>query len=133
MAELENLKKLVLMIAGLAAMKWGAKVEEEQEVLAVAADILIDIYAAESALLRSRRLGGGVYADMARLYQYQAVDRAQAGALSVLPRLAEGDELRGMVSAARRLTKHEPQDLVELRRRIAEKVLERDGYPQPRA
>lgn len=133
MAELENLKKLVLMIAGLAAMKWGAKVEEEQEVLAVAADILIDIYAAESALLRSRRLGGGVYADMARLYQYQAVDRAQAGALSVLPRLAEGDELRGMVSAARRLTKHEPMDLVEIRRRIAKAVLERDGYPQPRA
>lgn len=133
MAELEGLKKLVLMIAGLAAMKWGAKVEEEQEVLAVAADILIDIYAAESALLRSRRLGGGVYADMARLYQYQAVDRAQAGALSVLPRLAEGDELRGMVSAARRLTKHEPMDLVEIRRRIAKAVLERDGYPQPRA
>lgn len=133
MAELENLKKLVLMIAGLAAMKWGTKVEEEQEVLAVAADILIDIYAAESALLRSRRLGGGVYADMARLYQYQAVDRAQAGALSVLPRLAEGDELRGMVSAARRLTKHEPMDLVEIRRRIAKAVLERDGYPQPRA
>ncbi|ADH63684.1 acyl-CoA dehydrogenase domain protein [Allomeiothermus silvanus DSM 9946] len=133
MAELENLKKLVLMIAGLAAMKWGTKVEEEQEVLAVAADILIDIYAAESALLRSRRLGGGVYADMSRLYQYQAVDRAQAGALSVLPRLAEGDELRGMVSAARRLTKHEPMDLVEIRRRIAKAVLERDGYPQPRA
>lgn len=133
MAELEGLKKLVLMIAGLAAMKWGTKVEEEQEVLAVAADILIDIYAAESALLRSRRLGGGVYADMARLYQYQAVDRAQAGALSVLPRLAEGDELRGMVSAARRLTKHEPMDLVEIRRRIAKAVLERDGYPQPRA
>lgn len=133
MAELEGLKKLVLMIAGLAAMKWGTKVEEEQEVLAVAADILIDIYAADSALLRSRRLGGGVYADMARLYQYQAVDRAQAGALSVLPRLAEGDELRGMVSAARRLTKHEPMDLVEIRRRIAKAVLERDGYPQPRA
>jgi alkylation response protein AidB-like acyl-CoA dehydrogenase len=132
-AQLENLKKLVLMVAGMAAMKWATEVEKEQEVLAVAADILIDIYAAESALLRSRRLGGGVYADMAQLYQYQAIDRAQAGALSVLPRLADGDELRVMASAVRRLTKHEPVDLVEMRRRIAKVVLERDGYPQPKA
>lgn len=131
--QLENLKKLVLMVAGLAAMKWATEVEKEQEVLAVAADILIDIYAAESALLRSRRLGRGVYADMAQLYQYQAIDRAQAGALSVLPRLADGDELRVMTSAVRRLTKHEPVDLVEVRRRIAKVVLERDGYPQPKA
>jgi hypothetical protein len=129
MAQLENLKKLVLMIAGLAAQKYATKVEEEQEILAVAADALIDVFAAESALLRSRRLGGGVYADMALLYQYQAMDRAQAGALSVLPRLADGDELRGMASAVRRLTKHDPVDLVEVRRRIAAKVLEAEGYP----
>ncbi|MER3479624.1 MAG: acyl-CoA dehydrogenase [Meiothermus sp.] len=133
LASLENLKKLVLMLAGLAAMKWATEVEKEQEVLAVAADILIDIYAAESALLRSRRLGGGVWADMAGLYQYQAIDRAQSGALSVLPRLADGDELRVMTSAVRRLTKHDPVDLVEVRRRIAQAVLERDGYPQPKA
>lgn len=133
LAQLESLKKLALAILGLAAMKYTTKVEEEQEVLAVAADILIDLFAAESALLRARRLGGGVYADMALLYQYQAIDRAQAAALSILPRLAEGDEMRVMASAARRLTKHDPLDLVEVRRRIAARVLEENGYPQPRA
>lgn len=133
MAQLEGLKKLALAVLGLAALKYGKQIEEEQEVLAVAADILIDVFAAESALLRARRLGGGVYAEMATLYLYQALDRAQAAALSILPRLAEGDDMRLMVSAARRLTKHDPLDLVALRRRIARKVLEAGSYPQPKA
>ncbi|WP_027881288.1 acyl-CoA dehydrogenase family protein [Meiothermus rufus] len=132
LAQLEGLKKLALAVMGLAALKYGKKVEEEQEVLAVAADILIDVYAAESALLRARRLSDQVYAEMAQLYLYQALDRAQAAALSILPRLAEGDDMRVLASAARRLTKHDPLDLVALRRRIAQVVLERDGYPQPR-
>jgi len=130
--QLENLKKLALAVLGLAALKYGKKIEEEQEVMGIAADILIDIFTTESALLRARRLGGGVYADMAMLYQYQALDRAQSAALSILPRLAEGDEMRVMASAARRLTKHDPADLVEVRRRIAKAVLEADGYPQPK-
>jgi alkylation response protein AidB-like acyl-CoA dehydrogenase len=133
LSQLENLKKLALAVLGLAALKYGKKIEEEQEVMAVAADILTDIFAAESALLRARKLGGGPYADMAMLYQYQTLDRAQAAALSILPRLAEGDEMRVMASAARRLTRHDPADLVEVRRRIAAVVLEADGYPQPRA
>ncbi len=133
MAQLEGLKKLALAVLGLAALKYGKKIEEEQEVLAVAADILIDIFAAESALLRARKLGEKVYAEMAQLYLYQALDHAQAAALSILPRLAEGDDMRLMASAARRLTKHDPTDLVELRRRIAARVLEADGYPQPRS
>ncbi len=132
LAQLEGLKKLALAVMGLAALKYGKKVEEEQEVLAVAADILIDVYAAESALLRARRLSGQVYAEMAQLYLYQALDRAQSAALSILPRLVEGDDMRVLASAARRLTKHDPLDLVALRRRIAQVVLERDGYPQPR-
>lgn len=132
MHQLESLKKLALAVLGLAALKYGKKIEEEQEVMGIAADILIDIFTAESALLRARKLGGGIYADMAMLYQYQALDRAQAAALSILPRLAEGDEMRVMASAARRLTKHDPADLVEVRRRIAKAVLEADGYPQPR-
>ena len=50
----------------------------------------------------------------------------------MLPRLADGDELRVMASAVRRLTKHDPVDLVEVRRRIAAKVLETEGYPTPK-
>jgi hypothetical protein len=69
---------------------------------------------------------------MARLYLFQALDRAQMGALSVLPRLVEGDEARVVYSAARRLTKREPADLVALRREVAKAVLEAEGYPIPR-
>ncbi|MFX8824936.1 hypothetical protein ABTM64_20640 [Acinetobacter baumannii] len=78
--------------------------------------------------MRARRLGG-VAPAMARLYLLQALDRAQAWALSVLPRLVEGDEARVVYSAARRLTKHEPVDLVALRREVAGAVLEAEGYP----
>jgi TolB-like protein len=119
------------MLAGLALQKYGQGVEEEQEVLAAVADILIDAYAAESALLRARRLQG-VAQDMAQIYLLQAVDRAQARALSVLPRLVEGDEARVVYSAARRFTKRDYVDLVALRRRVAEAVLEAEGYPIPR-
>ncbi|BFH76004.1 acyl-CoA dehydrogenase family protein [Thermus thermophilus] len=129
--QVQNLKKLALMVAGLAVQKYGQGVEEEQEVLGTVADILIDAYAAESALLRARRLGG-LAPVLARIYLAQALDRAQAGALSVLPRLVEGDEARVVYSAARRLTKREPVDLVALRRQAAEAVLEAGGYPIPR-
>ena len=129
--QIAGLKKLALMVAGLAVQKYGQGVEEEQEVLGTVADILIDAYAAESALLRARRLGG-LAPVLARIYLAQALDRAQAGALSVLPRLVEGDEARVVYSAARRLTKREPVDLVALRRQAAEAVLEAGGYPIPR-
>lgn len=129
--QIAGLKKLALMVAGLAVQKYGQGVEEEQEVLGTVADILIDAYAAESALLRARRLGG-LAPVLARIYLVQALDRAQAGALSVLPRLVEGDEARVVYSAARRLTKREPVDLVALRRQAAEAVLEAGGYPIPR-
>lgn len=129
--QIAGLKKLALMVAGLAVQKYGQGVEEEQEVLGTVADILIDAYAAESALLRARRLGG-LAPVLARIYLVQALDRAQAGALSVLPRLVEGDEARVVYSAARRLTKREPADLVALRRQAAEAVLEAGGYPIPR-
>jgi hypothetical protein len=129
--QIAGLKKLFLMVAGLAAQRYGQGVEEEQEVLAAAADILIDAYAAESAVLRARRLGDLAQA-MARVYLVQALDRAQMRALGVLPRLVEGDEARVVYSAARKLTKHEPVDLVALRRKVAEAVLEAQGYPIPR-
>jgi alkylation response protein AidB-like acyl-CoA dehydrogenase len=129
--QIAGLKKLFLMVAGLAAQRYGQGVEEEQEVLGAAADILIDAYAAESAVLRARRLGDLAQA-MARVYLVQALDRAQMRALGVLPRLVEGDEARVVYSAARRLTKREPVDLVALRRKVAEAVLEAQGYPIPR-
>ncbi len=127
-ALLAGLKKLALLLAGLGALRYQTRLEEEQELLAVAADLLIDIYAGESALLRARRLGG-VAETMARLYLYGAADRALLRATQVAPRLAEGDDLSLVLSAIRRLTKRPPVDFVALRREVAARVLEAEGYP----
>jgi len=132
LVQLEGLKKIVLMLSGLAAQKYGTRLEEEQELLAVAADLLIETYAAESALLRARRLGG-IWLDLADLYRYEALDRAQMEVQQVLPRLADGETLRVLSGAVRRLTRRDPVDFVALRRRVAEWVLERGGDLAPRS
>ncbi|MBX6341352.1 MAG: acyl-CoA dehydrogenase family protein, partial [Thermomicrobiaceae bacterium] len=128
-AAVAGLKKLALMVAGLAAEKYGLALEEEQEVLAAIADIAIGAYASESAVLRARQSGDEVAAEMARLYLAETLDGCQRAALAVLPRLAEGDDLRLMASAARRLTRQEPADLIAARRRIAAAVLAAGGMP----
>lgn len=126
---IDDLKKLALLVAGSAAQRFGLGVEKEQEVLAAAADVIIQAFAAESALLRARRLGGEPNQAMARLTLGAAQARSQAAAMGALPRIADGDELRVMMSAARRLTKAEPVDAIALRRQVSDAVLEADGYP----
>lgn len=131
LALVTNLKKLGLMLSGLGALKFQQKLEEEEELLAAAADLLIDLYAAESALFRARRLGG-LAETLARLYLYAAADRALVRATQVAPRLAEGDELNFILSAVRRLTKRPAVDFIALRRQVAQAVLEAEGYPLAR-
>ncbi len=128
-AYVTGLKKLALMIAGIASQKFGEKIVKEQEVLMATADILIDAYTAESALLRTQKRGGELEAAMTRYYLARAQDKAAQLAQAVLPYLEEGDDLRVLMAAARRLTKHEPVNQVALERRIAGAVLEAEGYP----
>ena len=128
-AYVSGLKKLALMIAGIASQKFGEKIIKEQEVLMATADILIDAYTAESALLRAEKHGGELAAAMTRYYLARAQDRAAQLAQAVLPYLEEGDDLRVLMAAARRLTKHEPVNQVALERQIAGAVLEAEGYP----
>lgn len=131
LAGVDDLKRLVLLMAGAAAQRFGLKLEEEQEVLAAIADTIIDAYAAESALLRARRLGSETHLAMARLSLSHARARAAQSAATALPRIAAGDDARLMLSAARRLTKAEPIDLIAVRRQVADAVLEAEGYPTP--
>ncbi len=128
-AYVTGLKKLALMIAGIASQKFGEKIVKEQEVLMATADVLIDAYTAESALLRTQKRGGELEAAMTRYYLTRAQDKAAQLAQAVLPYLEEGDDLRVLLAAARRLTKHEPVNQVALERRIAGAVLEAEGYP----
>jgi alkylation response protein AidB-like acyl-CoA dehydrogenase len=130
----ENLKKLVLMLAGAAAMKFGPKLDTEQEVLSRIADIIIAVYAADSALLRTRKTAASgtdsaLQADMVRVYVHDAAERSATLAREALSRFVEGDELKMYSAGARRLTKHSDVNTIALRRRIAGAVLEAEGYP----
>jgi alkylation response protein AidB-like acyl-CoA dehydrogenase len=124
-----NLKKLALFVAGLAVERFGTALEREQELLAVIANIMIEVYAAESAVLRALRLEQPVAASMARLYLDSAQEIASREATYGLSRLASGDDLRTYLSITRRLTRREPFDVVQAERGVATAVIESQAYP----
>ncbi|AFZ69217.1 acyl-CoA dehydrogenase family protein [Deinococcus peraridilitoris] len=129
----ENLKKLALMIAGAAAMKYGPKLESRQEVLMRVADIVMLAFAGESAVLRTRKLGlPELQVEMTQVYVYEAAEKAATLAREALGMIAEGDEQRVMLSAVKRFTKHEALNTIRLRRHVTKAVLEQGGYPAPK-
>jgi len=128
------LKKVALMVLGTAMQKYGEKLTDEQEVLTSAADILMDIYAADSTVLRSLAgAAGGVptaalQMDAARVYVNDAASRIEMTARQALAAMAEGDVLRTALAALRRLLKVSPTNAVVLRRRLADATVEKGGY-----
>jgi alkylation response protein AidB-like acyl-CoA dehydrogenase len=125
----DNLKKLALMTAGIAAQKFGEKIVKEEEVLLRVADLAIAAYAAESALLRAKKRGDALSFLATEYYLTEAMDKASTEAQALLPYLEEGSDLRMLMSAARRLTKHDPVDRIGIQKKVAEAVLEAEGYP----
>ena len=127
-------KKAALAVIGLALERYGKGLSDEQEVLSSAADILIDTYAAESAVLRAgqaaeaRGLEPGLQVDAARAYVNDAAMRIEVGARSALAAMTEGDTLRTHLAALRRLLKVPPINTVAIRRALADKVVERGRY-----
>ena len=127
-------KKVVLMTAGTAMQRYGDKLQDEQEVLTYLADMLIDTYAAESALLRARRsvaageLTAELQSDAARVYVYDAAGRIELAARACLAAMAEGDVLRTQLAALRRLLKVTPVNTVQARRRMAEAAVQKGAY-----
>lgn len=133
---LKNLKKVFLMVAGAGVQKYGEKLESHQQLLLAVSDILIEIYMAESAILRTEknaeRFGEDsqkVQLAMTQLYLYKAVDKITQKAKETIVSSAEGDELRMMLMGLRRFTKYQdyPQ-VTALRHQIADKVIETGGY-----
>jgi alkylation response protein AidB-like acyl-CoA dehydrogenase len=125
-------KKISLMILGLAMQKHGEKLADEQEVLMYLADILIDTYAADSAILRAAAAAGpraARHADAARAFVSDASMRIDAAARQALAALSEGDALRMALAALRRLSRATPVNTVVLRRRLADEAVARGGYP----
>jgi hypothetical protein len=108
---------------------YGDKLADEQEVLSGAADIIIDTYAAESALLRAAQSPSGLHADAAAIIVNDAAGRVELAARQALAAMADGDMLRTLLAALRRVMKVTPVNGVALRRRIADAVAGQKGYP----
>ena len=123
------MKKVALMVLGTAMQTYGAKLADEQEVLLAAADIAIDTYASESAMLRAAQAGGALHEAAARVFVNDAATRIEASAKTALAAMAEGDTLRTLLAALRRLLKVTPINTVALRRQLADATVERKTYP----
>jgi alkylation response protein AidB-like acyl-CoA dehydrogenase len=128
-----SFKKVALMVIGTALQTFGDRLESEQEVLSYAADVLIDTYAAESAVARAtvaaqqRHSLAELHEAAARAFTAEAAGRVEAAAKSALAATVEGDTLRTLLAALRRVLKPGPINVVRLRRQLAEAVTER-GY-----
>ncbi len=130
-----NFKKAILMTAGAAVQKLMMKLDKEQEVLMNLADMAIETFHAESALLRAMKLAdrlgetaSSVQIDIMRTYIYDAADRINKAGKDALNSFAEGDELRMMQIGLKRFTKVEPFNSKESRRRIANQMIAENGY-----
>ena len=131
-----KLKKAFLMVAGGAVQKYGPNLEDHQQLLTAAADILIEIYMAESTVLRTEKLAKKEGEEnvkeqiaMAKLYLYKAVDVVtQKGKESIIS-FAEGDEQRMMLMGLRRFTKYTNMpNIVGLRETITTKLVAKNSY-----
>lgn len=130
-----NFKKALLLIAGAAIQKLMMKLDKEQEILMNLADMAIQIFAAESALLRLIKLtdakgeaGTALQAAMVRTFIYDAADLINKAGKDALNSFAEGDELRMMHIGLKRFTKVEPLNTKETRRMIANQMIAEGRY-----
>jgi hypothetical protein len=134
------LKKVALMVLGTAMQTYGEKLTDQQEVLTLAADIIIDVFAAESVLLRADslrlkadaagRTGATALHDAAaQVYISDAAARVEIAARTALAAMSEGDTLRTLLAALRRILKVAPVNTVALRRQIADVAIDKRAYP----
>jgi len=131
----QNAKKVALMTLGTAAQKYMMGLAEQQEVLMGVADIIMDAYAMESAILRTQKIAAAQgekaasrYADITRAFCNDSVERIETQAKNTLAAMAEGDELRTLLAALRRFTKMTPVNTVAARQRIANAMIEANRY-----
>src|SRR5437660_11950008 len=134
-------KKLGLFVSGAATKKYMQRIQDQQEVMGAIADMTIEIYAMESAVLRAQKMVEGAPSSkqgeasaalpiaMTRVYLTQAFEKVEAGAKKVIADVAEGDMLRTQLAIVRRLSKHEPFNTIALRQQVAQKTIERGKYP----
>jgi butyryl-CoA dehydrogenase len=132
----EGMKKSFLLAAGAAMLKHREQLAEQQEIVGALADIVIDVYAAESSARRAQKAEAArgtqatsAMADAARVFLYDAADRVEKQARTALAAVADGDTLRTQLVVLRRFLKRESVDTVALRRNVAAAVTAGDRYP----
>ena len=128
------LKKVALMIVGLGARTYGERLDQEQEVVMIACDVILDAFVSESAVLRAMAAESAAHAkaslmqDAAVVFTHDAALRADARARTALAAISAGDTQRILLAALRRILKIGPVDTIACRRRIADAVAEKKGY-----
>jgi alkylation response protein AidB-like acyl-CoA dehydrogenase len=133
---IKKLKKVFLMVGGKAAMALQDRIESEQEVMMNLADIMIEIYAAESAILRTEKLvslhgedAAKMQISMAQVYLFEAAEKIQTAAKEAIAAFAKGDEQKVMLMGLKRFTKMDLINTKELRRQVADYMIEKGKYP----
>src|SRR5450631_4240314 len=128
-------KELGLFVAGAATQKYMQAIQDQQEVMGAIADMTIEAYAMESAVLRAQKMvekqgeaSAALPIAMTRVYLTQALDKVESAAKKVIADVAEGDMLRTQLAIVRRLSKHEPFNTIALRQQIAQKTIEAGKY-----
>src|SRR5271170_4992169 len=128
-------KKLGLFAAGAATQKYMQTIQDQQEIMGAIADMTIETYAMESAVLRAQKIAetngetaAALPIAMTRVYLSQAMEKVESAAKKVIAAVADGDMLRTQLAILRRLAKYEPFNTIELRQQIAQKLIERGKY-----
>ncbi|MED3724760.1 acyl-CoA dehydrogenase family protein [Priestia filamentosa] len=131
----KNGKKIALLILGLIAQKYGKKAAEEQEILANAADIISEVYAMESVLLRTQKAVSATGEEKNQLkvryteiFCQEAFQKIEHHAKETLSYVEDGDSLRMMLSALRKFTKYIPKNIITKKREVAEVLIEQEEF-----
>jgi butyryl-CoA dehydrogenase len=132
---LANAKKIALFVSGAASQKYMTQLVDQQEIVGALADIVIQTYAMESALLRAHKMieqqgeaGAHLAVSMARVYTQVPFEKIESAARKVIAAVAEGDILRTQLAILRRLAKYEPFNTIALRQQIANRMIEAGKY-----
>ena len=129
-------KKIALMVAGVAAQKFQQELVQEQEVMAKIADIVIEIFAMESGLLRTLKTisskgeeKAGYQIAAVKVYVDETIPKIEAWAKQILAYMEEGDMLRTQLAGVKKLARYQPIDAVSLKRQIADRIIKLESYP----
>ena len=128
-------KKLGLFAAGAATQKYMQTIQDQQEIMGAIADVVIEIYAMESAVLRAQKIirnngdsPAALPVAMTRVYLAQAMEKIESAVRKIISAVAEGDMLRTQLAILRRLAKYEPFNSIDLCQQIAQRMIERGKY-----